>query len=58
MPELTVADALRLAINALRDSAESHRMPSGVELDEATTALHASAADVLKASLEQLSGHE
>jgi len=51
MPELTVADALR-------DSAESHKMPSGVELDEATAALHAIAADVLKGSLEQLCGHE
>lgn len=58
MPELTVADALRLAINALRDSAESHKMPSGVELDDARAALHASAADVLTASLEQLSDHE
>jgi hypothetical protein len=58
MPELTVADALRLAINALRDSAEAHKMPSGVGLDDATAALHASAADMLTASLEQMSGHE
>lgn len=58
MPELTIADALRLAINALRDVAESHKMPSGVELDDATAELHASAADVLDDSLEQLRGHE
>lgn len=36
MPSLTVADALRLAINTLRDVAESHKMPSGVELDDAS----------------------
>ncbi|WP_207002606.1 hypothetical protein [Trinickia mobilis] len=58
MPELTIADALRLAINALRDVAESRKMPSGVELDDATAELHASAADVLDGSLEQLRGHE
>ena len=57
MPELTVANALRLAINALRDTAESRRMPSGIELDDAAAELHASAADVLEDSLEQLRGH-
>jgi hypothetical protein len=55
---MTVAEALRLAINVLRDSAESRKMPSGVELDEVTAALHASAADVLDDSLKQLLGNE
>ncbi|WP_167760369.1 hypothetical protein [Paraburkholderia pallida] len=58
MPDLTVADVLRLAINALRDVAESRRMPSGVELDDVTAELHAAAADVLDESLDQLRGHE
>jgi hypothetical protein len=58
MANLTVADALRLAINTLRDVAESRKMPSGVELDDSTAALHADAADVLDESLEQLRGHE
>ncbi len=58
MPDLTLADALRLAINVLRDSAESRKMPSGVVLDNVAAELHASAADVLDDSLEQLRGHE
>ncbi|MFP3506908.1 hypothetical protein [Burkholderia sp. SIMBA_062] len=58
MPDLTLADALRLAINVLRDSAESRKMPSGVDLDNAVAELHAIAADVLDDSLEQLRGHE
>ncbi|MDN7805700.1 hypothetical protein [Burkholderia gladioli] len=58
MPDLTVADALRLAINALRDVAESHKMPSGIELDDATSELHGSAADMLGELLEQLPGRE
>lgn len=58
MSDLTVFDALRLAINALRDVAESREMPSGVELDDASAELHASAADVLDESLEQLRGHK
>ena len=33
-------------------------MPSGIELDEVTAELHASAADVLDQSLEQLRRHE
>ncbi|KVC79505.1 hypothetical protein BGV71_12290 [Burkholderia ubonensis] len=49
MPNLTVADALHLAINALRDVAESRKMPSGVVLDGATAELHADAAVVLEA---------
>ncbi len=40
MSELTLADALRLAINVLRDSAESHRMPSGIALDNARALAH------------------
>jgi len=58
MSDLNLADALRLAINALRDVAESRSMPSGVDLDEATAKLHVSAADVLNESLENLRGHE
>ncbi|MCA8102909.1 MULTISPECIES: hypothetical protein [Burkholderia] len=58
MSNLTVADALRLAINALRDVAESRKLPCGVELDAATAELHADAADILDESLEQLRGHE
>ncbi|HHV7523744.1 TPA: hypothetical protein ACUNF5_005269 [Burkholderia orbicola] len=52
--DMTLADALRLAINALRDVAETRKMPSGVGLDDATAELHASAADVLNESLELL----
>jgi len=58
MADVTLADALRLAINVLRDSAESRKMPSGVDLNGATAALHANAADVLDDSLEQLRDHE
>ncbi|WP_196488078.1 hypothetical protein [Burkholderia pseudomultivorans] len=58
MYNLTVADALRLAINTLRDVAESRKMPCGVELDAATAELHVAAAAVLDESLEQLRGHE
>jgi hypothetical protein len=58
MDKPTVADALRLAINVLRDSAESGRMPSGIALDGATTQLHADAADTLETSLADLTGYE
>lgn len=58
MADITLADALRLAINVLRDSVESRKMPSGVDLNDAAAELHASAADVLNKSLEQLRGHE
>lgn len=58
MPELTVADALRLAINVLRDAAESRKMPSGIGLDDANVDLHAEAAETLEASLADLKGHE
>lgn len=58
MPDLTPADALRLAINALRDVAESRKMPSGIEVDAGTAELHADAAEVLSASLADLKEHE
>ena len=58
MPDLTTADALRLAINALRDISESRKMPSGVAVDEKTAELHADAADVLEVSLAALQAHE
>lgn len=48
MPELTVADALRLAINVLHDSAVARKMPSGEPLDEQCVPLHADAADTLE----------
>lgn len=51
---MTIADALPLAINVLRDSAESHRMPSGIELDDAAAALHDAAAETLKGALPHL----
>jgi hypothetical protein len=57
-PEMTPADALRLAINALRDVAESRRMPSGIALDADTAALHAQAAQTLEQSLDGLRDHE
>ncbi|MGP8473903.1 hypothetical protein [Burkholderia sp. PR2] len=58
MADVTVADALRLAINVLRDSVESRKMPSEIDLDGATAALHADAEDGLGDSLEQLRDHE
>lgn len=58
MPDLTTADALRLAINVLRDAAESRRMPSGIELDEITSALHSDAAETLEESLAGLLDQE
>lgn len=58
MADITLADALRLAINVLRDSVESRKMPSGIDLNDAVAEVHASAADVLNESLEQLRGRE
>lgn len=58
MSSMTTADALRLAINILRDTAESRRMPSGVRLDELTAGLHADAAETLEAPLADLRDHE
>lgn len=51
---MTTADALRLAINALRDCAESNRMPSGVVLDSQAALLHAEAACELEEALATL----
>lgn len=47
-PNLTIADALSLAINVLRDSAESRRMPSGVALNDASASLHLDASETLE----------
>lgn len=58
MPDLSVADALRLAINVLRDASESRRMPSGIELGQATADLHADAAEILEASLAEMQDFE
>lgn len=58
MSSLSVADALRLAVNVLRDAAEARKMPSGVGLDEAVAELHADAAETLEASLADLRDHE
>ncbi|MCA7889898.1 MULTISPECIES: hypothetical protein [Burkholderia cepacia complex] len=58
MPKIDLADALTLAINLLRDAAESHSMPCGVELDDRTAELHADAADVLAESRKLLNEHE
>ncbi|WP_250495362.1 hypothetical protein [Caballeronia sp. GAWG1-1] len=51
---LALADALRLAINVLRDAAESRSMPSGFEMDAGLAQLHADAAEVLEVSLQDL----
>ncbi|ENG0264615.1 hypothetical protein ABS381_005870 [Burkholderia multivorans] len=45
MADVTIADSLRLAINVLRDSAESRKMQLEIDLDGATAALHADAAE-------------
>jgi hypothetical protein len=58
MTQLTTALALRAAINVLRDSAESRRMPSGEKLDDASVNLHFDAADVLEEALSNLRDHE
>lgn len=58
MSRLTMADALRLAINVLRDAAESRRLPSGTTLDAAEVDLHDAAADQLQGALADLRDHE
>ncbi len=58
MSKLTSALALRAAINLLRDSAESRKMPSGEPLDDANVQLHFDAADTLEESLSDLRDHE
>ena len=57
MPDMTPADALRLAINVLRDTAESRRMPSGLAIESSTADLHADAAETLEATLADLRDH-
>lgn len=58
MAAMTPADALRLAINLLRDAAEARKMPSGGSLDPAIADLHADAADTLEVTLAELRDHE
>jgi hypothetical protein len=58
MSEMTIALALRAAINVLRDSAESRKMPSGEPLDEVSVELHRDAADTLEQSLSGLRDFE
>ncbi len=54
MPNVTIAGALRLAINVLRDAAESRKMPSGVGPAD----LHTDTAETLEVSLAELRDHE
>jgi hypothetical protein len=49
---IAVADTLRAALNVLRDSVESGRMPSGLALDAGARAVHQAAAE----RVEQLLG--
>jgi hypothetical protein len=58
MSRLTTALALQAAINVLRDSAESRRMPSGEPLEESSVQLHLDAADTLDESLSALRDHK
>ncbi|MEZ0605721.1 hypothetical protein ACAX43_26665 [Paraburkholderia sp. IW21] len=58
MSTLTTALALRAAINVLRDSAESRKMPSGEPLSDASVQLHFDAAETLEESLSALRDHE
>lgn len=48
MTELTTAKALCLAINVLRNSAANQKMPSGMDLSQCASDLHAAAAKVLE----------
>jgi hypothetical protein len=54
MSGMTIALALRAAINVLRDSAESRKLPSGDALDDASVQMHRDAADSLEESLASL----
>jgi hypothetical protein len=58
MSNLTIALALRAAINVLRDSAETRKMPSGEPLDDASVQLHLDAAETLEDALSDLRDHE
>ncbi len=44
---MPLEDAIRAAVNVLRDSAESGRMPSGEALPQEAIAVHLDAADRL-----------
>lgn len=57
MAQLTLVEALRLAINVLRDSAESRSTPSGFEMDAGLAELHGQAADLLDDTLQDLLNH-
>ena len=48
---ITMDEALRAAVNVLRDSAESGRMPSVGPLDAAATAVHIDSAALLESML-------
>jgi len=50
MAHILLSDALRLAINVLRDVAESRKMPSGIEVEQAIADLHADSAETLSGS--------
>lgn len=54
----TLTDALRLAINTLRDAAESQKMPSGLSLGALEVSLYANAAEVLETALDDLKRYE
>ncbi|GJH13291.1 hypothetical protein CBA19CS11_30655 [Caballeronia novacaledonica] len=54
MNAISLADALRIAINLLREAAESRVRPSGVEMDLGLAQLHADAAEILAISLVDL----
>ncbi|BCQ28822.1 hypothetical protein NK8_70120 (plasmid) [Caballeronia sp. NK8] len=58
MSNLTPALALRAAINVLRDSAESRKMPNVEPLTDASVQVHFDAADLLDESLSDLRDHE
>jgi hypothetical protein len=48
--------AYQAAVNVLRDSAESQRMPSGLPLQPDAVEVHARAADLLERLLRQSGG--
>jgi len=58
MIEVTLDDALRLAVNLLRDSAESRKMPSGAQLDQAAASLHSASAGELGNLMSSVQGKE
>jgi len=58
MNAISLADALRLAINILREAAESRTTPSGFQMDAGLAQLHADAAEILGISLGDLVSFE